>query len=120
MYNVYHEELTTLQFLFIKNSDIHMHGTRQRGHSHHFYDYAEQILEKVVYDILVLYFGTKFPMQISISMLVISYSLEIWIQRSVIISFGRNYTKLYVAYYWLDYCVIIDCCTLAPPAPLLR
>ena len=34
MYRVYHEELTTLQFLFIKNSDIHMHGTRQRGHYH--------------------------------------------------------------------------------------
>ena len=34
MYRVYHEELTTLQFLFIKNSDIHMHGTRTRGHYH--------------------------------------------------------------------------------------
>ena len=34
MYRVYHEELTTLRFLFIKNSDIHMHGTRQRGHYH--------------------------------------------------------------------------------------
>ena len=34
MYRVYHEELTTLQFLFIKNSDIHLHDTRQRGHYH--------------------------------------------------------------------------------------
>ena len=34
MYRVYHEELTTLQFLFIKNSDIHMHDTRQRCHYH--------------------------------------------------------------------------------------
>ena len=34
MYRVYHEELTTLQFPFIKNSDIHMHGTRQTGHYH--------------------------------------------------------------------------------------
>ena len=34
MYRVYHEELTTPQFLFIKNSDIHMHDTRQRGHYH--------------------------------------------------------------------------------------
>ena len=34
MYRVYPEELTTLQFLFINNSDIHMHGTRQRGHYH--------------------------------------------------------------------------------------
>ena len=41
------------------------------------YHYAELILEKVVYDILVLYFGTKFSMQISIQMLVILYSLEI-------------------------------------------
>ena len=32
MYGVYHEELTTLQFLFIKNIDIHMHDTHQRGH----------------------------------------------------------------------------------------
>ena len=34
MYRVYHEELTTPQFPFIKNSDIHMHDTRQRGHYH--------------------------------------------------------------------------------------
>ena len=34
MYRVYHEELTTLKFLFIKNSDIHMHDTRHRGHYH--------------------------------------------------------------------------------------
>ena len=29
---VYHGELSTLQFLFVKNSDIDMHDTRQRGH----------------------------------------------------------------------------------------
>ena len=48
MYKVYHEELTTLQFLFIKNSDIHMHDTRQRGHYHVIFIYhcAELILEK--------------------------------------------------------------------------
>ena len=34
MYRVYHEELTTLQFLFIKNSDIHMHDNGQMGHYH--------------------------------------------------------------------------------------
>ena len=34
MYKVYHEELKTLQSLFIKNSDIHMHDTQQRGHYH--------------------------------------------------------------------------------------
>ena len=34
MYRVYHNELTTLQFLFIKNSDTHMHDTCQRGHYH--------------------------------------------------------------------------------------
>ena len=41
------------------------------------YHDAELILEKVVYDILVLYFGIKFSMQIPIQMLVILYSLEI-------------------------------------------
>ena len=41
------------------------------------YHYAELILEKVVYDILVLCFGIKFSMQISIQMLVTLYSLEI-------------------------------------------
>ena len=71
-------------------------------------------LEKVVYDILVLYFGIQFSVQISIQMLVILYSLEIQRQRSVIIYFSRNYTKLYVAYYWQDYCVI----TVAPLHPL--
>ena len=34
MYKVYHGELSTLQFLFVKNSDIHMHDSRQRGHYH--------------------------------------------------------------------------------------
>ena len=34
MYRVYHEELTTPQFLFIKHCDIHMHDTHQRGHYH--------------------------------------------------------------------------------------
>ena len=41
------------------------------------YHYAELILEKVVYDILVLCFGIQFSMQISIQMLMILYSLEI-------------------------------------------
>ena len=42
------------------------------------YHYTELILEKVVHDILVLYFGIKFSVQISIQMLVIFlYSLEI-------------------------------------------
>ena len=80
MYRVYHEELTTLQFLYIKNSDIHMHD-----HYH-------------------------IPLCRTIQMLVISYSLEIQRQRSIIIYFIRNYTKLYVAYY----CVI----TVAPLHPL--
>ena len=75
MYRVYHEELTTHQFLFIKNGDIHMHGTRQRGHYH--IPLCRTNLGKVVYDILVLYFGIKFPMQISIQIVVILYSLEI-------------------------------------------
>ena len=34
MYRVYHGELSTLQSLFVKNSDIHMQDTRQRGHYH--------------------------------------------------------------------------------------
>ena len=34
MYRVYHGELSTLQFLFVKNSDIHRHYTRQSGHYH--------------------------------------------------------------------------------------
>ena len=34
MYRVYHGELSTLQFLFVKNSYIHMHDTRQSGHYH--------------------------------------------------------------------------------------
>ena len=34
MYRVYHGELSTLQFLFVKNSDTHMHDTRQSGHYH--------------------------------------------------------------------------------------
>ena len=39
--------------------------------------FAELILEKVVYDTLMLYFGIKVSMQISIQMLVILYSLDI-------------------------------------------
>ena len=34
MYRVYHGEFRTLQFLFVRNSDIHKHDTRQRGHYH--------------------------------------------------------------------------------------
>ena len=34
MYRVYHGELSTFQFLFVKNSDIHMHDIRQSGHYH--------------------------------------------------------------------------------------
>ena len=34
MYRVYHGELSTLQFAFVNNSDIHMHATRQRGDYH--------------------------------------------------------------------------------------
>ena len=34
MYRVYHGELSILQFLFVKNSDIHMHDTRQSGYYH--------------------------------------------------------------------------------------
>ena len=34
MFRVHHGELSTFQFLFVKNSDIHMHNTRQSGHYH--------------------------------------------------------------------------------------
>ena len=60
MYRVYLGELTTLQFLFIKNTDIHIPDA-QRGVII-IYHCAELILEKVVYDILVTCFGVKFSM----------------------------------------------------------
>ena len=72
MYRVYHGELSTLQFLFVKNSDIHMHNTRQSGHYH--IPVCRTNLGKVVCDTLVLGSGTKFSVQTSIQMWVISFS----------------------------------------------
>ena len=34
VYTVCHGELSTLQFRFVKNRDMHIHDTRQRGHYH--------------------------------------------------------------------------------------
>ena len=34
IYKAYHGVRATLQFLFIKNTDIHMHDTQQRGYYH--------------------------------------------------------------------------------------
>ena len=34
MYRIYHGELSVLHCLFTKNSDIHVHNTRQKCHYH--------------------------------------------------------------------------------------
>ena len=68
MYRVYHGELSTLQFLFVKNSDIHNLCIILDRAVIIIYRCAELILEKVVCNTLVLGSGTKFSVQTSIQM----------------------------------------------------
>ena len=74
MYRVYHGELSTLQFLFVKNSDIHRHYTRQSGHYHIPVCRTNLGKSSLRYLALVLGSGTKFSVLTSIQMWVISFS----------------------------------------------
>ena len=115
MYRVYHGELSTLQFLFVKNSDIHMHDTRQSGYYH------IPVCRTNLGKSSLRYFGAWLWNKIlsadinqNVSDNIFSGNLKTAIYK---IYFRRNSTKLYVAYYWRNVLLLLH--PLHPCTPVV-
>ena len=97
MYRINHGELSVLHCLFRKNSDIHVHDTRQKCHH-----CVELTWGNVVWDMLALLYETAFLLLMSIPTSMSLFSLEVPKQQYVTTYFNRSHVLhvLLMYHYW--------------------
>ena len=108
---VYHGELSTLQSLFVKNGDIHMHDTQQRGHYH------IPVCRTYFGKGCLRYFGACLWNKI-LNANINPHMSDFIFSRNLKTAIYNN--LLYKKFYKVVCCVLLTSCvvTVAPPAPL--